>query len=374
MTAVMRPLNILHIFRAPVGGLFRHVLDLARGQIARGHKVGLIADSGTGGARAEEILAKLAPQLALGLTRVPMPRLIGPQDLLAALHVARRTRQTEANIAHGHGAKGGAYVRLAGSRAIRAYTPHGGSLHYSRDTLSGKIYLATESLLMPRGDLYLFESAYSAGLFRAKIGESAGIMRVVHNGVGAAEFEPVKLAPDATDLLFLGEFRMLKGIDILVEAIALLKRQGRHVTATFVGDGPDGAALHALAARKNLQTEMRFLPPMPARHAMAHGRIMVVPSRAESLPYVVLETAAAAKPMIATCVGGIPEIYGPLADMLVPPADAPTLAAAIGRTLDSQDGGAELARSLRTRVREGFSVDSMVDGILDAYQAAIAAR
>ena len=51
---------------------------------------------------------------------------------------------------------------------------------------------------------------------------------------------------------------------------------------------------------------------MPARQALALGRVMVVPSRTESLPYIVLEAAAAGKPLIATKVGGIPEIYGPL--------------------------------------------------------------
>jgi hypothetical protein len=50
----MARLNILHVFRAPVGGLFRHVLDLSREQVARGHRVGLIADSRTGGARAAD--------------------------------------------------------------------------------------------------------------------------------------------------------------------------------------------------------------------------------------------------------------------------------------------------------------------------------
>jgi hypothetical protein len=51
-------LKILHVLRAPVGGLFRHVVDLARGQTARGHRVGLIADATTGGARAEAMLAE----------------------------------------------------------------------------------------------------------------------------------------------------------------------------------------------------------------------------------------------------------------------------------------------------------------------------
>ena len=108
-----KPMNILHVFRAPVGGLFRHVVDLARGQIARGHRVGLIADSRTGGERAEETLAALAPQLALGLTRLPMHRQLNPGDAIAAWHVTRRITQTGAHVVHGHGAKGGAYARLA---------------------------------------------------------------------------------------------------------------------------------------------------------------------------------------------------------------------------------------------------------------------
>jgi hypothetical protein len=64
------PLNILHVLRAPLGGLFRHVVDLVQGQAARGHRVGLIVDSTTGGARAETALAALAPHLALGVQRV----------------------------------------------------------------------------------------------------------------------------------------------------------------------------------------------------------------------------------------------------------------------------------------------------------------
>jgi hypothetical protein len=63
------PLNILHVLRAPVGGLFRHVCDLAHGQAARGHKVGVVADT-AGGERADAALADLAKVLALGLTRV----------------------------------------------------------------------------------------------------------------------------------------------------------------------------------------------------------------------------------------------------------------------------------------------------------------
>src|SRR5438132_226230 len=143
------PLNILHVLRAPVGGLFRHVVDLALGQAARGHRVGLIADSTTGGIQAEAKLAGLAPHLSLGLTRIPMSRHIGASDAGAATSVARRAADVGAHVIHGHGAKGGAYARFAArGRSLRVYTPHGGSLHYSWASPTGFFYLAAERALM----------------------------------------------------------------------------------------------------------------------------------------------------------------------------------------------------------------------------------
>lgn len=369
----MRPLNILHVFRAPVGGLFRHVLDLAREQIARGHRVGLIADSNTGGSRAEHVLRELAPSLAFGVTRIPMRRHIGPGDALALTRVMRQVSQINADVVHGHGAKGGAYARMTfnARSAVRAYTPHGGSLLFGHDTLAGKFYLATEKLLMLRGDLFLFESGYSANVFRQKIGKPRGLVRVVHNGVSRKEFEPVATQSDATDLVFMGEFRPVKGVDVLISAIAQLGRDNRVVTATLVGDGPERDALHAQVDRLGLAGVVQFRPAMPARQAQSLGRVMVIPSRAESLPYVVLEAAAAGLPLITTKVGGVPEIYEGMTEGLVAPEDAGALARAIAQALDHPDATAETARSLRERVAKSFSVDNMVDGVLDAYGAAL---
>jgi glycosyltransferase involved in cell wall biosynthesis len=369
----MAPLNILHIFRSPVGGLFRHVVDLVREQIARGHRVGLIADSSTGGARADEMFRELGPQLALGLMRLPMRRNPYPGDVRTLAKVMRQVDKSAADVLHGHGAKGGAFARLAVTRkrAVRAYTPHGGSLLFGHETLAGKIYLLTERLLMLRTDLFLFESIYSSDIFRQKIGDPADRVRIVHNGVAPAEFEPVTLAPGATDLIFIGELRPVKGVDSLIDAIAQLHASGRRVTATLVGDGPDHAALVAQVERLGLAQAIRFMPAMPARQAQAHGRVMVMPSRAESLPYVVLEAAASAKPLIATKVGGIPEIYGPLTNTLIPAQAPPALAAAIAGCLDNPAAAADLARQLSARVASSFSLAAMVDGVMAGYQAAL---
>jgi glycosyltransferase involved in cell wall biosynthesis len=370
----VRPLNILHVLRAPVGGLFRHVADLARGQAARGHRVGIVADSTTGAASAEAALAGIAPRLALGLRRIPMSRHIGPRDLGAARAVARTAADCHADVVHGHGAKGGAYARLTpAGRAIRAYTPHGGSLHYGPRTPLGMLYLNLERLLLPRTELFLFESEHGRRVFGESVGKLMSLSHVVHNGVEESEFALVEPEPDAADLLFVGELRRLKGVDVLVEAVGLLTRQGRAVSATIVGDGPDAQALRDRAAALGLTDTVTFPGALPARAAFARGRVLVVPSRAESLPYIVLEGAAAQMPLIATAVGGIPEIVGPDATRLLPPGDAAALAAAIRSTLDNLALAQERALQLQIRVHAGFSVDAMTDQVLAAYSEAIAA-
>jgi glycosyltransferase involved in cell wall biosynthesis len=368
-------LSILHVLRAPVGGLFRHVLDLVRGQCARGNRIGIVADASTGGTQADENFAQLTPHLALGLTRVPMSRQFGWRDLAARAHVARRAIETGADIVHGHGAKGGAYARLVASpRAARVYTPHGGSLHYSWNSPTGAFYLASERFLMGRTDLFLFESAYGREAFEAKIGKPRGLVQVVHNGVRSEEFVPIVADTQASDLVFVGELRSLKGVDVLIEAVAILDRAGKRISATVVGEGSERAAFEAFAAAQGVTASMRFAGAKPVRTAFALGHLLVVPSRAESLPYVVLEGAAAGIPMIVTRVGGIAEIFAEDADALVPAGDPQALAAAIAQALLHPAAARAMAQRLQSRVRAHFSVEVMTQAVLAAYLEALARR
>ena len=369
-------LNILHIFRAPLGGLFRHVVDLARGQASRGHRVGLIVDSLTGGARADAALAALAPEMALGVRRVAISREISVSDVSALRLTAPWIKTAAPDVVHGHGAKGAALARLALSapNAIRVYTPHGGSLVYRPGTLSGSFYRTLEWLLKWRTDLFLFESSYIAGLFRADIGYPPGIVRVVHNGVGEAEFAAVVARPDATDIVCLGELRPVKGFDVLIEALSILKAEGRRVSATIAGEGPDEGELKALAEQRGVADLVRFVGFRPAREAFSLGRMMVIPSRAESLPYVILEAAAAGVPIVSTRVGGVPEIFGPESEHLVAPDEVGALAGAIARALDAPVELRRIAQSVKARVQAEFSLSAMIDGGLAAYREAIALR
>ncbi len=367
-------LKILHVFRAPVGGLFRHVLDVARGQAERGHRVGLVLDSMTGGARAEAALAELAPHLALGIERIAIPRHPGLHDMAAIPRLARRIAALAPEVLHGHGAKGAALVRLVPRRngAIRICTPHGGTLVFPPGTLAGGFYRVLERLLSSRTDLFLFESNFAAAEFSRTIARPRSPVRIVRNGVGAAEFAPLAVRPDAADLVFVGELRVLKGLDVLLQALAMLKRGGRVVRAAIAGAGPDAQQFKDLSGRLEVADQILFVGHVPAREAFAMGRILVMPSRAESLPYVILEAAAAGMPIIATRVGGIAEIFGRQSFRLVPGGDAAALAAAIGAALADPAQLLDAAATIQARVRTHFTIDAMVEGGLAAYREALA--
>ena len=368
------PLRILHCLRAPVGGLFRHVVDLARMQTDAGHAVGLIADESTGGESAEAVFRDLAPELALGITRVTMPRQIGLADYPALKATQALAKGLNADVLHGHGAKGGAYARLAAQLLKRAgspvkvfYTPHGGSLHFEPGTVQGVLFLGLERRLASLTDGLIFESAYSQRVYAQKVGTPNCPTRVIPNGLLPADFSGHTPNADASDVLFVGELRHLKGVDVLLDALAAIKGLP---TATIVGSGPDEAAFKAQATALGLGGRVRFRGAMPAPKAFPLGRCLVVPSRAESFPYIVLEGAAARLPMLMTRVGGIPEITDGTATELLPPGDAAALAKSLAAFLINPRPLLDNATQLRARVASRFTVARMGEDILDFYQAA----
>jgi glycosyltransferase involved in cell wall biosynthesis len=346
MTSPAKPLRILHAVRAPVGGIIRHILDLANGQAERGHEVGIVADSLTGGPRADAALSEIAPRLSLGVHRIAIHREPHPLDVVSYAKLSRLIRKLNPVVLHGHGAKAGVFMRAQHRRAgmIRVYTPHGGSLHYPLSTKKGQFYSRLERAMMNRTELFLFESAFARNTFQRTIGIPKGVVRCVFNGVTAREFEPLAIAADATDVAYVGEFRHIKGADIVIDA----------------------------TARLGLASAVRFLGHVPARTGFSKGRLLVVPSRGDSMPYVVIEAAAAGIPILAAKVGGIPEILGPDHPNLVPSDNVPALADAIAAAIDNPLGMQDRAKALRERVQAHFSQTAMVEGILTAYADAFA--
>jgi glycosyltransferase involved in cell wall biosynthesis len=325
-----RPLKIVHCFRSPVGGIFRHVRDLVDAQVAAGHQVGIVCDSTTGGAFEEKLFREIESKLALGLTRVAMQRHIGPGDIFAAWRTFKVIKGLHPDVLHGHGAKGGVYSRVFGSllrvfrsRVARLYSAHGGSLHYDEDTLTGKTFFRIESFLEKITDHLLFVSKYELTTYTKKVHAPRVPFSVIYNGLQADEFEPSKLNADASDFLFIGMMRDLKGPDIFIDAFfRACADTGKSLTGVMVGDGEDRQKYIAQVKSLGLADQITFHMPMPARQAFPMAKAIVVPSRAEAMPYIVLEALAAGKPMIASAVGGIPEIFGAGSYALIKPDPA----------------------------------------------------
>ena len=359
-------MRILHVFRSPVGGLFRHICDLVRGQHMLGHDIGLICDSSTGGPAADTALVGLAQYCGLGVTRRKISALPGLDDLAGRNAVMSLARQIRADVIHGHGAKGGVYARLAAHALKRpgVYTPHGGSLHYDWLRPPGAAFLAAEMAMRFRGTGMIFVCEFERDLYARKIGLGTCPSTVVYNGLWPEDFAPRQLAPDAAELFFIGEMRALKGVDVLLKALALLPIAARP-RLNLIGEGRDRAKFEALTAELGLGAHASFLGLKDFRTASSLGRILVMPSRAESFPYVVLEAVAAGIPIIASDVGGIPEVLPK--GSLVPVGDSIALARAIGAATAKPDRLAKEAAAMSATAKTRFDANLMAKSTCEFY-------
>ena len=373
-----RNLRIIHCLRAPVGGLFRHVVDLALEQSYLGHEVGVLYDPSHETEAVAEQMRLLHQHCRLGVRTAPMARLLSYKDYFAYRALVRFGAETKAQILHGHGAKGGAYARLAAAylskktkghkqRIYGFYTPHGGSLHFSPKRFSGRMFLGLEKKLARYSGGLIFESRYSADLFHSLIGGGFCATKVIPNGLKREEFAPAQPIDGAADFVFVGELRRLKGVDVLLEALKALRDHHVPVRLAIVGDGPDMAEFQTLSRALGLEQQVTFHGRLGTRQALVLGRAILVPSRAESFPYIVLEAGAAQVPIIATDVGGISEITEGTEIDLIPPDDVMALADKMEDFLTNTAKYQHLATQLTETVARKFTVEVMTASVTDFY-------
>src|SRR5213076_1253246 len=162
--------------------------------------------------------------------------------------------------------------------------------------------------------------------------------------------------------------------DLLIDAVARLHSDGKPFTLTLAGDGEELEALKAQIEKLGLTEAVRFIGHVKARYGFSKGNLLVVPSRGDSMPYVVIEAAAAGIPMVAANVGGIPEIFGPHGDALFATSNAAAMGDAIETALKDPAAAMERAKSLRERIFQHFSQKAMVEGVFAGYRDAFADR
>ncbi|MGY6634430.1 MAG: glycosyltransferase family 4 protein [Alkalilacustris sp.] len=191
-------------------------------------------------------------------------------------------------------------------------------------------------------------------------------LHIVRCGIDADRYDrpPGDAAAGAAGrVVFIGRLAAVKGVRVLLEAVAALHPRHPGLSLTLIGDGPDRAALAARAAALGLADRVRFtgyLSEEEVAAALAQSDLLVLPSFAEGVPVVLMEAMASGLPVVATRVGGVAELVEDgVSGCLVAPGDPEGLATAIDRLLSDPALARRFGAAGRIRVRDRH--DSLVE-------------
>jgi len=178
----------------------------------------------------------------------------------------------------------------------------------------------------------------------------------------AAARKELGLRPDSPVVAYVGLIARQKGIREFLEAMKRVAAGG--VQGIVAGDGPERHEAEACGAVRCYGWQPNERVPV----FLAAADVLVLPSHSEGLPTVLVEAGAAGTPVIATAVGGVPELIGQDRGILIPPRSAPALTDAIERVLADPVAAAARAASLRAHVRDAYDADRNAERLLGSYQ------
>lgn len=221
-----------------------------------------------------------------------------------------------------------------------------------------------------RLDRVLAPSAYFAELVRRDVGKVP--VHVLPNGVPRTALpQPVK---ESGRLLYVGRLERVKGVHVLLDAFRLLLGEHPEATLDIVGDGADRAALETSAADLTAAGRVRFrgwVSPDAVSEALAASSLVVIPSVwPENFPTVALEALQIGRPLVASRVGGLPELVGEDNGALVPAGDTPALAEALRPLVGDLERLRRLGDGSAARA-ERYDVELFLDALENHYREAI---
>ncbi len=214
-------------------------------------------------------------------------------------------------------------------------------------------------------------------------GVPAARIDLVHSGVDVSRFaglpgrdaaarEAMEVPAGRSVVAIVAQLHRRKGHDVLLHALARMPREGRPLCLA-AGTGPEGDALLDLSRSLGLSSEVRWLGQVAdVRGVLRAADVVAMPSRAEGLGVAAIEALAAARPLVASAVGGLPEIVRDgIEGVLVPPEDAGALGTALARCL-SDEGLRERMGEAGLRRAAAFSTAAMARGTLAVYERLLA--
>lgn len=331
-------MKVLHISGPAQGGIARHIQQLQRG---------------------------LAP---LGVNcQVAEPVAAAPGSVL---RVYREIKRGQWDLVHCHGFQGGAVGRAA---AVMARVPAIVTIHNTLQVVGPARFGArlAESWMRDKTAWWVTVSAYLRNYAWKELGIPEARTAVIANGVQMpAEIPPWQQQP------VLGTVARLipaKGIDIFIRAVQLLRPEIPELKANIIGDGPEARRLKALTADLGLEGTVEFLGYREdVAEQLKKMAVFVLPTRSEGLGISVLEAMSMGVPVIATAVGGIPELVRHNhTGILVRRDEHGAIARAVRQLLRDRERTEAMRRAAFDNTKRNFSSESMFQRTYSLYQQVV---
>ena len=375
------------IARLNMGGPALHVAYLTAGLRDRGYDTTLVAGTL---ARGEDSMGFVADELGIDVVKIDeLGREISPfRDLLATVRLARVIRRERPQILHTHTAKAGAVGRLAALLAgparppVIVHTFHGHVLRGYFGPVRTRFFLALERWLAAhttaliavgpqvRDDLVALGVAPPERFVVVRLGIELE-ERVRPQDDGRAETRRyLGLPGDRFVVGWVGRMTAVKRTDDVLEAFRLVREQGVDACLCLVGDGPDRERIERRAAELGVIRDTLFLGYQEdVAPYYAAFDALVLPSANEGTPVSVIEALAAETPVVATRVGGVPDVVREGEEgFLVDAGDTAELAERLTRLAGDAQLRRRLGKSGRERVVKRYAVDRLLDDIDRLYR------
>jgi glycosyltransferase involved in cell wall biosynthesis len=388
------PVRILRVIaRLNMGGPALHVAYLTAGLRERGYDTTLVAGTL---ARGEDSMAFVADDLGIRVERLEaLQREISPfRDLLAIVRLARIIRRVRPQILHTHTAKAGAVGRIAAMLAGNARPPivvhtfHGHVLRGYFGALRSRGFSLLERWLarsttclvavspQVRDDLVRLGVAPADKFAVVRLGIELGD-RVRSKRDGRDETRRVLgIPPDAFTVGWIGRMTGVKRTDDVLLAFRSLRERGVAARLCLVGDGPDRDHVERRAHELGLMRDTLFLGYQnDVAPYFAAFDAFVLPSANEGTPVTTIEALAAGTPVVATRVGGVPDVVRDGEDgFLVDPGDVDELAERLAALAHDPALRERMGAAGRERVLPRYAVERLVDDVDRLYRSLLEAR
>jgi glycosyltransferase involved in cell wall biosynthesis len=293
-------------------------------------------------------------------------------------------RRNPVDVLHSHKYKDNILAALASIRrrvAYRVRTIHGAPEPFSRlEAVKMNAYGVLDGLV----NRWAVDRLLTVSLaLRDCLAEEFGADKIttIHNGVDLARIRVTgdlvnlrkELGVDRHDFIIgtMGRLHPVKGLEVFLRAARVINERGRRARFIIAGDGPLREQLQALAQQYGLAHEVMFLGHRSdGNNILGLMDLFVLPSLSEGIPMVLLEALALARPVVATAVGGIPEVIEhEINGLLVDAGNHDDLATGCLRVMSDPVLAQGLGHAGRKRVEEAFSADIMAENVANVYRS-----